>query len=145
MKEEMTVKCTEKYLAGTQSEDGVEWVRLYEFRFPWNDYHFFSTRFFVVKHSIMDYDDLCWTRFYNDLKSAMEAFGKEANKKYRSGGKHGELFTVYGKVEYDEEWRYYRDELAPVRDDEYPSVGYGPSNPWDAPGMKISDFLRGVM
>lgn len=21
---------------------------------------------------------------------------------------------------------------------------YGPSNPWDAPGMKVSDFIRGV-
>lgn len=28
-------------------------------------------------------------------------------------------------------------------DDEY-EKDYGPSNPWDAPGMKISDFIGGV-
>lgn len=26
----------------------------------------------------------------------------------------------------------------------YDDRDYGPSNPWDAPGMKVSDFIRGV-
>lgn len=28
--------------------------------------------------------------------------------------------------------------------DRYEEKDYGPSNPWDAPGMKISDFITGV-
>lgn len=28
--------------------------------------------------------------------------------------------------------------------DEWEDEDYGPSNPWDAPGMQVSDFIRGV-
>lgn len=143
MKEEMILKCTEKFLAGAEGEDGTEWVRIYEFRFPWNDYHFFNTRFFVVKHAVMDYDNKCWTLFFNDLKTAMGAFGKEANKKHRTGGKNGKLINAYKKVEYDKDWMYYREELFPYVPEEC-EKDYGPSNPWDAPGMTISDFIKGV-
>lgn len=30
-------------------------------------------------------------------------------------------------------------------EDDYYEEDYGPSNPWDAPGMKISDFVSGVV
>lgn len=30
------------------------------------------------------------------------------------------------------------------RDLYYQDREYGPSNPWDAPGMAVSDFIRGV-
>lgn len=31
----------------------------------------------------------------------------------------------------------------PYADDDY-EKDYGPSNPWDAPGMRVSDFITGV-
>lgn len=35
------------------------------------------------------------------------------------------------------EMREFRDDCGGYED-------YGPSNPWDAPGMKVSDFITGV-
>lgn len=147
MKEEMILKCTEKLLAGASCEDGTEWVRLLEFRFPWNDYHFMNTRFFVLRHRLMDWDDACWDRMYNDLRTAMKALGDEANRTIRYGD--GRIENLYGKVEYCDDWGYYRDELrelSGLHDGEtrYPSStagDYGPSNPWNAPGMSIHDFI----
>lgn len=146
MKEEMILKCTEKPLVWADDPDGTEWIRLYEFRFPWNDYHFSNTRFFVIRHRLMDWDDECWDLFFNDLRSAMKAFGKEVVRNVRYGDGHTE--RKYKKPEYCDDWSYYRDELRPPRD-KYGDIittsstsgDYGPSNPWDAPGMKISDFI----
>ena len=45
----------------------------------------------------------------------------------------GELHAAYD-VFADREWFDYEPDEKP----------YGPSNPWDAPGMKISDFISGV-
>lgn len=141
MAEEMILKCTEKYLAGAADEFNIERVSLFEFRFPWDDYHFSTHRFFVVRHRLMDNEDCDWDHFHNDLRSAMADFGKEWNKKWKE----------YGKVEYCSDWWHYRDELIPDDPDDdgrrsrSASEGdYGPSNPWDAPGMKISDFIKGV-
>jgi len=145
MKEEMVLKCTEKYLCGADDEDKIEWVALYEFRFPWDDYHFSNRRFFVVKHRLMDCEGDYWDRFYNDLRSAMKDFGKEANRKYRL--RDGTEEKVYGKVDYCDDWWSYRDELVPACEDDYRSStngDYGPGNPWDAPGMSVSDFIKGV-
>ena len=41
-----------------------------------------------------------------------------------------DYFPSYDEYEEDCEMEYEKD--------------YGPSNPWDAPGMKISDFIKGV-
>jgi len=141
MKEKMTLECTETFLAGAEDEYGTEWVRVYEFRFPWNDYHFSDHRFFVVKHRIMDWDNACWDVFFNDLRSAMAEFGKEVNRKARYGD--GRIERIYGKPKYSEEWKYVRDELVPYC--ETSERNYSPTNPWDAPGMKVSDFIRGVL
>ena len=35
---------------------------------------------------------------------------------------------------------YFEDDF----EEEYEDEDYGPSNPWDAPGMSVSDFIRGV-
>jgi hypothetical protein len=88
---------------------------------------------------ISECDSASYDMIFNDVRSAVKEFGKEARKKIRCGGR--EEFA-YGPVRWTEHWPYIRDELIPC--DESYEKDYGPSNPWDAPGMKISDFLPGV-
>jgi hypothetical protein len=60
-------------------------------------------------------------------------------------GYHGSKGYVYALDEdqllalYDNDEKEYED-----YDDGYYEEDYGPSNPWDAPGMKVSDFITGV-
>jgi len=145
MKEKMTLECEQTCLARADVEDGYEYVELYRFWFPWDSPDFSTHSFYIVRHRIMDFDDRCWDKIYNGLRGAMKAFGAEVNRKYRCYD--GSEERVYKKPEYYEEWKYYMDELAP--DDQHcvrsSSTGdYGPGNPWNAPGMKVSDFIRGV-
>lgn len=137
---------TEKILAEAWDECGTEHAELVEFRFAWDDFHFMNHRFFVVKRRVMDYDRYCFDRFYNDLKTAYDAFVKEADRKIKKYD--GTEENNYKPVRYCDDWNYYEEELEDD-DDEYvrsSSAGdYGPSNPWDAPGMKVSDFLPGVL
>ena len=143
---EYNLKACVTELASANCDDGTENVNLMKVVFPWMaaDNCVLSTRsYYVVSHHLMDYDEYCWDRVFPDMRSAVAAFGKEANHRY---GKNGEGEKKYGRVEWTEDWPYYRDELLP---DEYvpasaSSGDYGPGNPWDAPGMKVSDFISGV-
>ena len=141
MKEKMTLDCSMTLLASAHYDDGTGYVTISEFCFPWNDFHFSDTRFFLVSKRVMDFESACWDTFHNDLRSAMTAFGKEVNLKYRTGD--GVYHRLYEKPEYTDEWKYFR-ELLMNYDESCSEKDYGPSNPWDAPGMKVSDFIKGV-
>lgn len=133
-----------KVLADAHDEDGTEYVQLCEFMMPYDTFSFSNHRFFIVRHRLMDWEKDNYDHFHNDLKSALADLGKELKRKYTRGGK---VYKVYGKPKYCDDWWSYRDELIP--DDEpytrSSSAGdYGPGNPWNAPGMSVSDFIRGV-
>lgn len=135
---------TEKCLARAEDEDGIDYVSLSEIRF--SESRFCTNRFFVVGKRNMDFDEMCWDKIFNDLRSAMAEFGREANKRGKRGGVE---FKWYKKPKYCDDWRYYLDELRPEPEDyhDIPSAtagDYSPSCPWNAPGMSVSDFIRGV-
>ena len=139
--ERIRIEYDEKMLAGVHDEYETEWARISEIRLPWDNGYFATRRFFVVSHRAMDCEDCYWDRIYNDLRSALKRFGKEANRKRRCGGK---TERVYGKIEYCDDWWIYRNELN-IDHGEYvrsaAAGDYGPSNPWDAPGMSVRDFI----
>ena len=140
---EYDLKACVSALAIAECDDGTENVTLKKVIFPWNcasNCILNSRSCYVVSHNVMDCDDLCWDRFFNDLRSAVVAFGKEANHRY---GKDGKGEKKYGRVEWTEDWPYVRDELLPPEPGycSATSGDYGPSNPWDAPGMSVEDFI----
>ena len=59
----------------------------------------------------------------------------------------GEYSTFYSTSAFNypyDDHQYYEDDFDDDYEDDYPSStrgDYGPSNPWDAPGMSISDFI----
>ena len=129
-------KYSSTWLAHAEDDCGYENVSLCEVSFDC----FPVDRMFVVRYGNID-GQRTWSHVFSDLRSAMADFGKEARRKYKTtGGSEG---FVYKKPEWTEEWKYYAESLIPDYrwSDE---KDYGPSNPWDAPGMKISDFIRGV-
>lgn len=66
-----------------------------------------------------------------------------------SGNDVWDIVAEFRKRGYDEELievqtgTVYVDETDDYEDDDY-YKSYSPSNPWDAPGMSVSDFLGGV-
>ena len=46
----------------------------------------------------------------------------------------------FDNYDYDEDDRLFDEE----EEDFFEEKGYGPSNPWDAPGMCVDDFIKGV-
>ena len=140
---EFDLKACFTELASANDDVCTENVRLYRVVFPWMAASncVLSTRvFYLVSHRVMDADDMCWDRIFNDLRGAVSAFGKEANSRY---GKDGKGDRKYGKVEWEKEWRYYMDEMLPPKyvPASASSGDYGPGNPWDAPGMSVRDFI----
>ena len=139
---EYSVDISEAVLAAAEEECGTERVWLSEIRLPWDDLNFATHGFYVVRHRVMDWDSACWDAVFNDLRGAVAAFGKEANKKVKVCGKG--LEKAYGPVSWTDDWAYRRGELIPDESGRHSEKDYGPSNPWDAPGMKISDFVPGA-
>lgn len=143
---EVELKANVTPLAHVECDCGTENVWLKAVSFPWRAAHnsALNTRgFYVVSHNVMDWEKYCWDEVFTDLREAVGFFGKQANKRYDNGEKK------YEKVVWEEEWKSYREDLIPYEDDgHYHSSAsngdYGPSNPWDAPGMSVSDFLPGV-
>ena len=143
MRETIEIKMDRRLLASASHEDGTRYVNLYEILLPWDDMNFASHRFFLLSRRIMDYDAGCFDRFYNTFEDAHTALMDEYDAVYRRGdGK----YRVYGDLETCEDWNEYLGEIEGYDGYHCNEEGrdYGPSNPWDAPGMKISDFICGV-
>jgi len=135
-----TLEIEETFLAEAENAEYPMWVRLCEIRFPWDDYHFHTRRFFVVRKREMD--GSCWDHIHRNLRDALSDFGKEANRKARYGDGHTE--KEYGRVKYCDDWWVYRNELIEYDDRYVPSSSagdYSPSCPWNAPGMSVRDFI----
>jgi len=144
-----TMKYDMKWLAGTKDLDShfIESVNLSEFRIHRDCFDFSTHSFYVVSYSNSEWDDMSYDLMFNDIRSAMKKFGELAKAKYRYSD--GRIEPKYDKVEYCDDWRTYRDEIrrgSPIHahDDDHEETEYGPSNPWDAPGMSVGDFIRGV-
>ena len=68
------------------------------------------------------------------------AFDFINSRPYLTDGEKDELFDF---LDDEEDWAYEENPFLPS----YMGRGsrdYGPSNPWDAPGMSVSDFITGV-
>ena len=140
--EDITIHGKMIELASAEGADGAEYVKLYEVRLPWNC-DLLTDRFFIVRHCCMDVDEYCWDHLHNDLKHAYDEFSREARKTVRFGGEKVKR-PFYGKIKYSDDWYYYREELIDDEEESGPSStsgDYGPGNPWDAPGMKMGDFM----
>lgn len=84
---------------------------------------------------IFDYDGE-WTSECNLVETFDGSWDglQDHIKEMRENGCSNITASCYDEEEYEEE-------------DEDPfeeEPDYGPSNPWDAPGMNVSDFIRGV-
>ena len=122
------------------SEDfGCGYVELDEMRFPWDDRNFCEKTFFHVKERIMDTRET--DRIFNTFWEAARYLKSVlTDRTYRWGG---DVRKVYPEVKVTDRFREREREM-----DDYETKqvekDYGPGNPWDAPGMKISDFIGGV-
>lgn len=137
---ELNARYDLKRLATAESDDGLDRLELNELRFS-DDYWgpFQNNRFFMVRR-VSECDDMRYDLIFNDVRTAAAEFGKRFCVKTGDGRK----FFPFGRVvQWTDDWKYVRDELLPYS--EYEEKDYGPSNPWDAPGMKVSDFIRGVV
>lgn len=91
---------------------------------------FVTKQFFVIR--IRDADDERFSQdlVYNSFVEAQKDFVKIVNEVDGFGD------PVYSNLEYTNKYREY-DQGVDYED-------YSPSNPWDAPGMMVSDFVKGV-
>lgn len=91
---------------------------------------FVTKQFFVIR--IRDADDERFSQdlVYNSFVEAQKDFVKIVNEVDGFGD------PVYSNLEYTNKYREY-DQGVDYED-------YSPSNPWDAPGMTVSDFVKGV-
>lgn len=62
------------------------------------------------------------------------------SRPYLAEAEKEELFEL---LDNEEDWPYDENPFLPDYLDRG-SRDYGPSNPWDAPGMRVSDFITGV-
>ena len=138
-----------KWLAEAKDMDShfMERVSLSEFRLPWDAFPFSTRSFYVVSYRNSEWMEMSYDLMFNDIRSAMKKFGELAKAKSRYSD--GRTEPKYDKIEYCDDWREYRDEIrreSPLHahDDDHEEREYGPSNPWDAPGMSVGDFIRGV-
>lgn len=92
--------------------------------------YFVTKQFFVIR--IRDADDERFSQdlVYNSFVEAQKDFVKIVNEVDGFGD------PVYANLEYTNKYREY-DQGVDYED-------YSPSNPWDAPGMMVSDFVKGV-
>lgn len=92
--------------------------------------YFVTKQFFVIR--IRDADDERFSQdlVYNSFVEAQKDFVKIVNEVDGFGD------PVYSNLEYTNKYREYAQGV------DYED--YGPSNPWDAPGMMVSDFVKGV-
>ena len=134
--EKFVVTMRRELIAEAMDRDEIDYVRLYGVDFDRDCLEFSTRHHFVLMRRVMDWSRGCWDKFFDDAKEAVEAFEKEAFDGRRE----------YGKPETS--YRY--DEIKAWianggYDDEYtPSAtggDYSPSCPWNAPGMKVSDFI----
>lgn len=91
---------------------------------------FVTKQFFVIR--IRDADDERFSQdlVYNSFVEAQKDFVKIVNEVDGFGD------PVYSNLEYTNKYREY-DQGVDYED-------YSPSNPWDAPGMMVSDFVKGA-
>ena len=146
-KERINTYIDVKLLAHADDEDHTEWVSIKKIQFPWDSYFFDTKTFYTVTHCQMDCEWTNYEKHYSEFKDAYAVFSEELNRTFRYGG-DTEDRKVYTEVDTTLEYREAVEELEYEDDEPYTrsSTGgdYGPSNPWDAPGMKVSDFLPGV-
>lgn len=86
--------------------------------------YFMTRMFFVVRTRVADNNNFSDDLIFNSFEEAKACFEEEQKR------------FDYNTPKFMPE--YYECEYG-VDDSDY-----GPSNPWDAPGMNISDFIRGV-
>ena len=102
----------------------------------------------------------CWDK--SDFDEYCKEFGKITEKKafdimclYEEEEIEAAEFIKWASGEPEGGWNadeglfddvgdYYDCEFYEGPDDRYEEKDYGPSNPWDAPGMRVSDFITGV-
>ena len=87
---------------------------------------------FAVERKCTECDHMCYSLVYNSFTEASDVFKKILND-------HGTEKVAIANDIYD----YFDDDEPYTRSSTYGD--YGPSNPWDAPGMSVSDFIRGVV
>lgn len=76
-----------------------------------------------------------------DTKEKREtAFEFIDSRPYLAEAEKEELFEL---LDNEGDWPYDENPFTPDYFDR-DSRDYGPSNPWDAPGMRVSDFITGV-
>lgn len=102
---------------------------------------FVTKQFFIIR--IRDADDERFSQdlIYNSFIEAQKDFIHIVNEIDGFGD------PVYSNLEYTNKYREY-DQGVANKYREYAQGAdykdYGPSNPWDAPGMMVSDFVKGV-
>ncbi len=83
---------------------------------------------FTVEHTCTECEELCFTLVFNTID--------EACNKFKEIIKRSVVTKVAVSKDIDD---YLYDDEPYVRSSTYGD--YSPSNPWDAPGMSVSDFL----
>lgn len=134
-------------LAYARDTDDWEVVTLKEIWLG-RDYYELSTRhFFAVDRRNPDYESRCESKVYSTFTEAKTALKAILEETFRYTGSE-ERHKKFEKVELSEDFYDYLREEEEEDDYDCPSAtrgDYGPSNPWDAPGMKVSDFISGVI
>ena len=131
-------KCTydteEETLARAEDEYGIEHVSMVRIHVLSKAWYIDSLWLYKIEKKVMDGDG--WMEIFTSFNKALPKLKEELLRKDTyDGGK------VYKTVELSETFYEELDEMENAR---YSEKEYGPSNPWDAPGMKVSDFIRGV-
>lgn len=92
--------------------------------------YFVTKQFFVIRTRDADDERFSQDLIYNSFVEAQKDFVKIVNEVDGFGD------PVYANLEYTNKYKEY--------DQGVDYENYGPSNPWDAPGMMVSDFVKGV-